>query len=55
MIKEGDKILVNRFWGESRLEIMAIRGNYVMARFKGAMPFVKTIKEIQEIINHERI
>jgi len=48
-MKEGDKILLNDI--RQRIEIMAIRKGYVMARYKGASPFVKPIKEIEEILN----
>ena len=49
--KEGDKIeSKSKFAGGLRLEIMAIRKGYVMARYKGAVPFVRTIKGIILII-----
>lgn len=51
IFKEGDKIeSKSKFAGGLRLEIMAICKGYVMARYKGAMPGVWTIKEIISII-----
>jgi hypothetical protein len=43
----GDKYF---FAGGYRLEIMAIAKGYVMARYKGAIPFVKSFSDMLEII-----
>jgi hypothetical protein len=49
--KVGDKINLSAGY---RIEIMAICKGYVMARYKGAVPFVKDIKEMDRIIKEHK-
>ena len=50
-IKEGMRI---ELASGHRLEIMAIKGNYIMTRFKGAYPHVKHINELLDLLVNEQ-
>ena len=50
--KVGDKINLS---GGYRIEIMTICKGYVMARYKGACPFVKNIREMNKLIKAYKI